>query len=509
MASPTAAELESMFQKAVALLDHHLVGLTVETDLDAYEAVLESDFVAAQAQGATSFRQAVSRALEAGADVLAPALRAWCYHAVAAPEEDVQNVLSRLYDYMYSNNKAVKSRGVTFGAYTGSVTGTGAINRCTTDHRGFNIESITPEVKTAECVQDAQSGALPHEEVFEFRGQARKPHVITVAGSGIKTRLAAVTSRQSLLANPSFESYTGTTPSAGSPQTPTAVTDWTVDTIGSTQLDADRYYKQLTGQTLPLGLRFTGNNGIQQALTVNNVAVARFTPYYLEVAVYRESNCDGTLTLTLGSQSTAVSMSSLTNSAWNVVRLSTGADTKPWPPVWNQNGAYVRVALASRTTGTCVLDEVVLREYYALDGAWVLPVGGNTKYVLGDTQTSTDTIASDSKCQKHLWRLFGRYLPHRPNATQVTASGGRTLTFANSGSADTITASSGSFVSDGYAAGMLVTIAGTSSNNMTTGPIATVSATVLTFDSTTSLANEGPLSATATLDATASITDPA
>lgn len=514
----TTAQLDEMLQDGVDLLESVLSPLTAEADLDALQASASPSIRAgSQILAGQNFVAAVGDALKRGTDVLGEIMLAYAYHGANAPEQQVIAAFDRVYDYFVANNKRVKSRGVTIAAYSGSTTGTGVINRCCTDWNGYPIEAITlGETKTAQIIADAQSGADPFEEIFQFRGYPRKPYAITTNGSGIVQPIPNISARNSLLANASFEVATwATTPSAGSPQTPTAVDSWTVDTVAKLQSDADIYYKRYRSQSLPLSLRFNTsggncNNGIEQALTVNGVEVQRYTPYYLEVAVYRAANCDGTITLTIGSQSTAVDITTLSNAAWNVVRLSTGADSKPWPTVWNQNGAKVRIAVTSNSTGTVYLDDVIFAPYFPLDGAWVAPVAGGTAWVLNDTKTSADTLtASDSKIQKWLWRSFTRHLPHTPNATEITAAGGRTLTFANSGSADTITASSGSFISDGYKVGMLVTIAGTSSNNMTTGPLVTVTATVLTFGSGTSLTNEGPLSATATLNATADVTDPA
>lgn len=67
----------------------------------------------------------------------------------------------------------------------------------------------------------------------------------------------------------------------------------------------------------------------------------------------------------------------------------------------------------------------------------------------------------------------------------ATVIGSPALTFAEVGATgDTITRSSGSFVTDGFVAGDIVTITGSGSNNVTTDAIATVSATVLTLAST-------------------------
>jgi hypothetical protein len=76
----------------------------------------------------------------------------------------------------------------------------------------------------------------------------------------------------------------------------------------------------------------------------------------------------------------------------------------------------------------------------------------------------------------------------------LTAAGGRTLTWATAG--DTITASTGSFHTDGYAVGDKLIVTGTSSNNGTF-TITSVTATVITVSE--NLVDEGPLSATATI----------
>lgn len=75
----------------------------------------------------------------------------------------------------------------------------------------------------------------------------------------------------------------------------------------------------------------------------------------------------------------------------------------------------------------------------------------------------------------------------------VTMTGSPTLTFAEvGGTGDTITRSAGSFISDGFAVGDVITVAGSASNNVT-GPIASLTATVITLG-TTDLAAEGPVS---------------
>lgn len=78
--------------------------------------------------------------------------------------------------------------------------------------------------------------------------------------------------------------------------------------------------------------------------------------------------------------------------------------------------------------------------------------------------------------------------------TTVRMSGTPTVTFAEVGATgDTITRSTGSFISDGFVAGQAVTVALSASNNFANAKITAVSATVLTLD-TQDLVAEGPVS---------------
>jgi hypothetical protein len=77
---------------------------------------------------------------------------------------------------------------------------------------------------------------------------------------------------------------------------------------------------------------------------------------------------------------------------------------------------------------------------------------------------------------------------------QVSMTGAATITFAEVGpTGDTITRSVGSFVTEGFAVGMAITVAGSTLNNFTHAKITAVSALVLTLD-TQDLTAEGPAS---------------
>ena len=77
----------------------------------------------------------------------------------------------------------------------------------------------------------------------------------------------------------------------------------------------------------------------------------------------------------------------------------------------------------------------------------------------------------------------------------VAATASRTFTFNdNSPSADTIVCSAGSFISDGFAAGMYITVSGTMLNDGFY-QISTVTATAMTLTTTATLTAEGPITA--------------
>lgn len=76
--------------------------------------------------------------------------------------------------------------------------------------------------------------------------------------------------------------------------------------------------------------------------------------------------------------------------------------------------------------------------------------------------------------------------------SQARMTGNPSLTFAEvGGTGDTVTRATGSWVGDGFVVGDWVTITGSASNNVS-GKVTTVTATVLTFD-TTDLTAEGPV----------------
>jgi hypothetical protein len=123
--------------------------------------------------------------------------------------------------------------------------------------------------------------------------------------------------------------------------------------------------------------------------------------------------------------------------------------------------------------------------------------------LIGDLQSDTEAAAFrdeltayDTQNQRFVYGRASVYdrLPLATMARErVRMTGAPNVTFTEVGATgDTITRASGSFVADGFAAGMRIDVSGSGSNNFTNALITAVSATVLTLD-TQDLAAEGPV----------------
>jgi hypothetical protein len=434
-------------------------------------------------------------------------------------KRDVFLLMGDLRDYMHgtaSPKQYIKSRGMTlsttFSAGAGNV-GNGLLQRLTVDENGYALEATAAEAKSAKCTQD-QNQTDKHAEIITLYGAPANKDWLKLQGSGFEVELTSLHAGLSaqFCQNPSFSDHDATLSGGeGALASATGRAGWTVAAGTYSDLKANTtstyVYRTFPGETTGVSLRWTANATIRQVLQeTQRPTFLPGTPIYVQVAVYRRAAATGQLVLTFGAQSTTVDLSTLSDEAWNIVRIAVG--TGSWLKNFNAADLKVELALTSLAVGTIYTDDIIIGEMTQVDGTWYAFIGGNTATKRLDSWTWTDTEpGTRAKNAYWFWRAGLGHVNSTADATQVTASGGRTLSFANVGAADTITASSGSFITDGYKAGMLVTIAGSASNNMTTGQIVSVTATVISFGATTSLTNEGPVSATTTLNATAPIAD--
>lgn len=445
-------------------------------------------------------------------------LREMC-RAVGLQELTSGNALAMLRavrQYMVDNAIHIRGLDMTCGTPTaaGGDVGTGDFFRVTVDKDGYPL-STSPEAKTAKCVGDALSGTKKFAELWRLQGAPAGVDGLDYEGSGFDRTVESIhpgTGR--IVANPSFDTN-GASADNEAPSSTTAVSGWVLSSTAAFKLRSAAGYSFSSYPGAPAtgwGLEFVLDGTCIQTLATANPS-ARFSPtaaHFLGIRYKRKASATGNLTFRVGSQSVVATIGSATNDVWNWLYIALDEDC--YLQNFNETGFTVEIEVDMLATGTVVVDHVTVAALPNIDGTYAAIVSGATPALRDDSFSYTDAHGATRAIFAFiLWRAFGPqgWLPSVEPATEIAASGGRTLTFANSGSADTITASSGSFITDGYKPGMLVTIAGSSSNDMTTGPLVTVTATVLTFGSGTALTNEGPVSATTTLNAAAQINEPA
>lgn len=345
-------------------------------------------------------------------------------------ERDVRSILPKLRRYMHTNSYSVQERNLNWPTITagGSNAGNGNIRRLIYDRYGYELEGVFLEAKTFRC--DADQGSRPkHAEVFTFEGVEAEVDYLRVLGSGSSTAIgcshAGVDSTGRFLQNPSFETFTGTAPTAGVPTTfasTTALTGWVITTIANAQIQLDRTYRGYPGDGTQGGtnlyaLRFTGENKATQTPknTVNPTWVPG-QPYYMQVAVYRASSADGDLILRLGATTKTVDLTTLSNNAWNIVTLD--LDEGLYYDNFLEQDLTVELEWDNRTTGVIDLDDVILVPMTNLDGTWYVAVGGTTPFLLNDVFTYTDAlVGSDAVVQYWWWRAGWGYLPAASSPT--------------------------------------------------------------------------------------------
>lgn len=438
MAALSRANAITLWKTVTSLLDetekyaHTNATNNFDAKNDAINAANLGDYQATVAAGINALRASYNAMLTPDAvrnALLGPFVELAA--AINAPERGPLEVLiKRFYDdcIAAAPDDTINAREFTRGSASagGANVGNGTIKRVTVDEYNYPLECSHAETKTYECVQD-QNQVDKHEEVFEIRGAKPEPDLLNVVGSGTRMRLAALSTRntQAILTNPTFSQVSGTQPSAGSEQTTSAtdsLTGWVITTAASAKTSVDVVYRDLVGETKKYSLRFTGNNKIVQTLADQRRArLSTTVPYYVQVAIYRESSCDGTLTIRWGANTQTYSVSGLSNGAWNICRLDLDSDL--YYKNFKEDGFTFEIELSSRTTGTIYIDDVIIAPMALVDGAFVAIIGGATPFMIKDTFTVADTeSATRGKLQYWLWRTgLGISLPAVTAAAETIA----------------------------------------------------------------------------------------
>jgi hypothetical protein len=412
MGSPSEAEVRTQLQNATKLLEEqyqwasengdNLVGL-----VDTLEQALEGDEVAGAATAAQAIRNASAIALTSAPALLLPILRHYG-KVIDVPDRDPDGLLDRLYKHFHTNTITIQSRQITYDTTPtlgGSNVGDGTIHRLTVDENAYNLEACHVETKTARCEVDQNTGADVGEEIFELYGGYPGADANEVQGSGLSAALPCYSARHSLLRNASFSDLTD----GGVGTALTALDNWTAASdIGNLSSSAT-VYRTAVGDATPRSISFDANETITQKLSTNRQKLEADTPYYLQVALSRDSSgADGDLEIRLGTTTKSVDLTTLHASNWTVHRLD--LDENLWYQQFAEDDLAVDIQLSGGATFGCLVDEALLVPFVPFDGTWWAAIGGETAFLEGDTLAWTDTEVG-SVIQWWLWLAFGWYLP--------------------------------------------------------------------------------------------------
>ena len=136
-------------------------------------------------------------------------------------------------------------------------------------------------------------------------------------------------------------------------------------------------------------LQFEGNATIVQKLSATGITLDPNVPYFARVMLYRQSSCDGTFTLAVGSHSVGVNLTTHTNNTWEELLLT--IDSNVWPENMYEDDLDVSLSLASNTTGAVLVDSVILTPFDEVDGTFWCVRAGATPFAQNDVFTLTDT----------------------------------------------------------------------------------------------------------------------
>ena len=428
MANPTEASVQTQIGEAIKVLDElfNYASQNAENfiaDRDAVVTGLDSDFSAGTSAGLATIEAGLSALFDGGVDLTDSGFLAYAKQQ-GFPETVIQQIITRLQQSFIDNAESVNSREFTYGTPSpgGGNVGDAILNRLTTDEFAQDIENATPEAKIVTCVSDANSGATKHAEAYEIRGAAAFKNNLDVTGSGAIGSIISATTRdtQAFVSNPSFSSFQ---PAASPPvDVPagslTALTDWTpITSIANLSIDVNETYRDIVGQS-PAALGIGAADGVKQKFSVTQAQFNPNVPYYVQIAYNRADGAfSGTLQLTFGDQTVNVALSAQTG--WNVLRIV--LDESAWIKVFNTTDPGIEIEVTAYSSGTLLVDDVIVAPMTQHDGTWYALVGGQVPSLLDDEFTFTDTALDAAILQFWFWRLYDRYLPHNSAGTETWA----------------------------------------------------------------------------------------
>ena len=318
------------------------------------------------------------------------------------------------------------SGGVTIDDVTlkaAGMTGNGEVYRCTTDKDGFSIENVAATsgglTWELECIADENSGTNPGEETFAIRYQSGAKDEIDFDAPSIEGSVTVLTPDGGIgLQNPSFHDLDGTVAA------PTTIPGWTWSgTVASElELDSTNYYATSPVEAdngTSYSLEIKANGTLSQTLDLSGISLSPDVPYLCLLAYNASVNSgDGTLTLHMGAQ-TASATTGSAPSGWNILAVPSTPGQNSWFKNFNEASMDIKIVLASRTTGSILVDHLIVAPFDNFAGNFFSIVQGRTNFQVDDKFTLTDTVSTEGIIQYWFYRLTGRYLPSVTGAAET------------------------------------------------------------------------------------------
>lgn len=443
----TEAEIKTATGLAIRVMEDFFqnAGVTATsfvTNEEALRAATLKDFFFANDQDAAigGMRAAVDSSIRSDANLIGQYLREYG-KILSFPEQDVLGILDRLYEDYVRRSLNVTSRAFTYGApsfFSPDTSGAnGQLIRLNKDENNFDIESVISEKKTARCVADEHSGALLHQEIFEFRGETKpQDRLRSLGDSGegkdgsglVLSNVRAISARDSepYLTNPSFSIFTGTL------TVPTDITGWTPAVAGvftDFELSTTTAYRGFDGDTTPHSVKFKASNSLKQTFRERRMNLgAENRPFFFQLAYNTlgtiPASSTAQIVITIGAISRAITLGGVAT-GWNVATIPANYVTNgqdAWYKRFKAQLPEFKIDVQNLGVGqNLYVDDVLFSPFIEFARTWWAPVGTPATgvpvpFLLNDEFTMTDSNTGDAAGTALLQRwfafAFGRYLPH-------------------------------------------------------------------------------------------------
>jgi len=339
--------------------------------------------------------------------------------------DSIDSYLADIYEGLSSDTETVKNRDFTFGSVSASVSNyDGTAYRTEIDKDNHQIESGQPGVVKIECIADKNSIDIVsgREKMKIFGSGVRKKNELDIGTCTDEIQVfQALRAEDGLLIDPSFDAIEDSV-------TKNQQTGWYLSDTAAFNKNTSDVYRLTPDEETGSSLEFTDNASVTQYSQRESlgVDVDPAKPIFLIAYYMRKTSADGSLTMRLGQSTVQVAdLTAKTNDTWYPIVIGPGSDDG-YTENWNEDyldtsitpnqrrGARVQFTIASNTTGSVIIDNVILAQPIKFNGCYYLvPAGSLAGDILkGDYWTFADTSNDTGRIQYTIARLYNWHFPH-------------------------------------------------------------------------------------------------